>query len=198
MEDFGYPSRPGYPQYAIYQPILDRFLLTSGNLDKIFLVSDLLANRYHTLVVELNSAKNYHPNLIDNSCCENWTCQGVLDLIKPSSFRHPLDISYIASSSIVDYPIQEEKSWAEFLYRWVYRIDDISRKCVHNLDQQIFISSMFDLPGSELVEYIDTINQIKKSSLRILFFANNQEQADQNIKSFFEQCKNTIPWWNDV
>lgn len=60
-------------QYALYNPIIDCFVLTSSDLETLHLVSLLFSSRYNLILCRLDQADNFRNNLIDNSICMNWT-----------------------------------------------------------------------------------------------------------------------------
>lgn len=77
--DIGYPTMFGTCHIGLYQPVFDCFLLTLCNYSEaqvLGLAQEVMliaSSRYNLVAVDLTSAENYCPNIIDNECCENWS-----------------------------------------------------------------------------------------------------------------------------
>ena len=60
-------------QYGLYSPVVDRFLCV-GNQYKVFeYVVFLMSAKIGLLIVPLHSAPNFEPDLVDNTCCTQWS-----------------------------------------------------------------------------------------------------------------------------
>jgi len=71
-EPFDVGSCYGGCHIGLYQPILNRFLLTTNNIEHARDIALIASSRYPLFLVSLVTADNYEENLIDNICCENW------------------------------------------------------------------------------------------------------------------------------
>jgi len=62
-----------YVQYGLYDPITDRFVLISQFCDALHKIAMLFSSRLSLRLCRLTTASNFSANLIDNTCCFNWT-----------------------------------------------------------------------------------------------------------------------------
>lgn len=67
-------------QYALYNSMIDRFVLTNTSVKLLQLVSVLFSGRYNLIICRLDRATNFNRNLIDNEVALNWT--GNVDKMK--------------------------------------------------------------------------------------------------------------------
>ena len=68
-------------QYALYSPMINRFVLTHSNKSTLQTLSVLFSGRYNLILCRLDRADNFHKNLIDNLVALSWT-------------TNPLDINF--------------------------------------------------------------------------------------------------------
>lgn len=62
-----------YLQYGLFLPVIGRFVLTHSNLEVLQMVSLLFSGKYTFTLCRLDQATNFNVELIDNTCCLNWT-----------------------------------------------------------------------------------------------------------------------------
>lgn len=67
------PGGPTDPLYGLYLPVTDLFLITYFKKNVMQNLRSLLSSKCATCIIELSSAPGYHPKLIDNTVCHNWT-----------------------------------------------------------------------------------------------------------------------------
>jgi len=112
--NYGYSNHPALPTYALYQPVLDCFLITADSPIVANQLRMLLSSRYSLYTVCLNTAENYEHNLIDNTVCENWTFLGrkhlpVNQLNGASQIVYADHLQLIDHA--VDWNVDREKQW---------------------------------------------------------------------------------------
>jgi hypothetical protein len=90
--------------------MLNQFLLTINNIQHARDIALIASGRYPLFLVNLVTADNYHENLIDNFCCENWK----------------LPNEQIAPTNIVTYAIAKVVNDAEQMSR-VVDLDQVWR-----------------------------------------------------------------------
>jgi hypothetical protein len=124
---YGCPSTK-IKHWALYEPASQRFLFTSDyqDLDILQEIRTLCSSRYNLFLFDIGAAENYHANIMDNTCCENWS---VLKNFDDSQFNESLlmhrpiveTIKLIPSgrTEISDAMIQEQKKWIQFVNYWV-------------------------------------------------------------------------------
>ncbi len=99
----------GQETYALWEPVLDRFLLVAHDVNHLRQLQLLLARKYHPMVVRLECLK-HSANLIDNDVCTNWT----LDDVSHMSFTDhrcwdlQSDRGVREVGPVTDWPIDQE------------------------------------------------------------------------------------------
>jgi len=63
-------------QYALYSFDLNRILMVSSSDLHLDCVVSCMRSKIHLDIVPLTQAINFHPDLLDNSCCHNWSIVG--------------------------------------------------------------------------------------------------------------------------
>jgi len=71
---------PKLIQYALYNSIIDRFVITSTSFALLQLISILFSSRYYFIICRLDRVANFDRNLIDNESALGWTAQKSKDL----------------------------------------------------------------------------------------------------------------------
>jgi hypothetical protein len=109
--------------WALYEPASQRFLFTSDfqDVDILQEIRMLCSSRYNLFLFDISSAENYHANIMDNTCCENWSL--VRDFNDAVLMHAPmLNVTKLipsGSTEISDSMIQEQKKWIQFVNHWI-------------------------------------------------------------------------------
>lgn len=126
--DLGVPDVSKH--WALYEPVLGRFLYVSSTTD-ISILDDirmLCSSRYNLFLCNLQGAVNYDSNLIDNTCCDNWAMTNTINTTKILSAY--FDVEKLVPSSTTEIEnsfIQDQKQWIQLLSFWVQKIRHIKR-----------------------------------------------------------------------
>lgn len=67
------PSLHAYNQFALYSPVIDRFVMVFDDAELLRRISVCWSSRCQLILCELGGADNFEPDLIDNTCCLNWS-----------------------------------------------------------------------------------------------------------------------------
>lgn len=165
----------GYPENSstylgLYQPVLGCFLLTLSDLAAAQEIVRIASSRYNLYIVDLLRAKNYHHNIIDNDCCENWKINN-LDHMRIGIVASEKDIiiaEELVPCSSQDVDIDEEKKYLQLVKHYVEYIN--------------YISQARELPMYRWVNDITNTN-----------LSNNYEQALLSIKKIlYLETDNTV------
>jgi len=187
--DLGYPKKAGYQHLALYQPTLDAFVLVLDDLAQAACVSNLLTSRYYTVIVCLDSAENYLPNLIDNTCCEQWTCKGQpINTITNAPWHiEALPIKRLEPAPPTDWCTITEKKWAQLVWFWVRELDKIKHQCVPFYHQQKFAMEIFDVPELDFKTALDKYHRLRIAVYRTLFSGSDITETNQHIAEILSQ-----------
>ena len=182
----GRPVRDGDPHYGLLQNTMGCFLGTTENLWAAHHTSNLLSSRYRTVVIDLTTAQNYYPGIIDNTVCENWTIAWWHPVnLKISSHDQAEWIDELTpadAANSTDQMIQKEKKWAQFVLSWTLRLGRIYHDHIPNYEQQLLMMEIFDVQGSGFNLRLQTISEIRKAIDRMLFFGDDPDRCETEIQ----------------
>lgn len=126
-------SKSGWIQYALYEPITDRFVITSKHKEPLLMLSLLFSSRYQFSLVRLDTAKNFEINKVDNSCCYNWTFDKkdliINGMIQEFTQTSEFDATYLIESDPIaddDLIVRDQEyllAAFQWVSRWEYRED---------------------------------------------------------------------------
>lgn len=173
QENFDLGYRIGEPTkwYGLWCPALDCFVLVHYDLDLVEDLQCLASNKVLTVIVTLDTelAKQ---NLIDNSCCVNWTVkahEGINFTLVYQQINKPYLVDIMPCSTADREQAQQVADWFMFALNWVKWAKAHQRK--HR--SQYFICHVMDLP------FVD----LKKKIYKILLMTADIQQADQQIQA---------------
>lgn len=188
--ELGYSENPS-TYLGLYQPVLGCFLLTLDNLTSAQEIVRIASSRYNLYIVDLLHAKNYHHNIIDNDCCENWKLSNLNQI--QVGIREP-EKDIILVKELVpcvrqDPDINEEKKYLQLvrhyieyinhisqtrhmqLYRW---IDDVVDVNLSNDKEQLFLSI-------KRILYLETDNTVIENMIQHIINKNKELLIYENL-----------------
>jgi hypothetical protein len=126
---YGYPEQPSGPVYALYQPVLECFLLVVNDIDTAQRLKAYAPARYQVTVVRIDQAVNYTPNLIDNEVCEQWTLVNKNDVnLFENDSQGVVIASELTPATIgVPWDLIKEKQWLLALMFYIKFFDQITK-----------------------------------------------------------------------
>jgi hypothetical protein len=183
----GYPEDPRMPIYALYQPVLDCFLVILPDYVTIGqLLAAVLSSRYLLQPVYLNLAENYVQNIIDNEVCHNWTFSNS-DRVPTRSLM--IDFKLINAERLIlcdtihSLDIEKEKQWVQFCAFWL-RFITSTVKFGWWIDLQIGRNSLFgmfeSLADPKLQEFSDQV-------VKLLYLGRDIAVTEQAILTLLEK-----------
>ena len=113
----GLPRDSNSPHLALYQPVLDRFLLVLDDLEIAQEVRLLANGRYVLHVCDLRTAVNYTANLIDNTVCQNWSLSNPQDILVWRDFLGQITAveSCCELGAVPEHDVGTEQQWLHIL-----------------------------------------------------------------------------------
>jgi hypothetical protein len=78
--------------YGLYDLITNRFLYTNTNVAYLKMIAMLFSSRYRLYLCQLNCAKNWEPNLVDNEVATNWG----INFKNYAAFNFAVNFDYLA------------------------------------------------------------------------------------------------------
>ena len=183
---YGYPKYKNENIYALYQPVTDCFLLCTSNLHTANNVKILLSSKYSLYTVKLNSASNYQPNIIDNTCCENWTLSNRDEMLINRIGRGTPTVEaqeLCATSPKISVDWSHEKKYAMLCCHWFDKLD------CHTTDGEK-LANLINLDPS--LKEID-FNKIKSQIFYLLYRGRDVLSVQHEISQLVnEHVKNNL------
>lgn len=139
-------------QYALYDPISERFVLTSKFSHVLHTVSLLWSGRLSLRLCSLHNAKNFRDDLVDNTCCTNWSLKNKEDILiaRPISTHITQEVykvhEIVPSENLIDDElILENREYLMATYHWISPAE--SGKAVYFNKSDHFYRTEFELQG---------------------------------------------------
>jgi len=183
--DIGYPDT-GFCHIGLYQPHLNRVLLTLCDVGYARDIVLLASNRYSLFMVNLASADNYRKNLIDNHCCENWAIPN--EQILQTTISNYANVIVNAKHLIehrnnIDFT--EEKQYLQLCYYYIKLLDYISVMSVKAWQVKVLMADIFDYQDQQVV----VLQNLKKQVMAELFLAKHIDSARESIETILAKAK---------
>lgn len=160
--DLGYPAKFGDMHLGLYQPVLNRFLLTVCDLEQAQEIIMLASSRYSLYLVDLTQAENYVPNIIDNHCCEMFTMSDPeqINIQLPDRGFMVCSTKKLVAADVVDENFNQEKKYLQLILYYVKFMTFIQWNSRDKIIINPWINNVLDKPM--LDPEGDTISAIKK------------------------------------
>jgi len=192
--DWGIPGTDQEHQIGLWEPVLDRFLLISVDPQITNDIRMIASSRYLLFACDLTKATNYTPNLIDNSCCENWTLANKksIEIGKFTQYLNPIKVDELTPChSSVDWNVELEKSWLMFAHHWLKFLKHLKVNSQwYSYDR--FIKNFIDNSFSETSDYYDHIEHTEKFILKSLYLGQDIDTVHKEITDFLESIDPSI------
>jgi hypothetical protein len=169
--DLGYPNLE--PQWwALWSPKFDCFVLVHWDLGILKTAKVLTDSKIVTHLVELDAAL-YEKNIIDNSCCQNWTVENpALIEINNINWEKITKCNIIKSNSnSAESDIFQIQSWFIFILYCLKEVENHTDWLGFTMAEE-----MCDLT---------TRQDTKKQLFQILFFNEDLESAQKQVCQLF-------------
>jgi hypothetical protein len=187
--DVGAPKNPGGCHIGLYQPILNRFLLTVNHIRDAQDIALIAASRYPLFLVNLVTADNYNENLIDNLCCENWSLPN--QQITPTKLKVYANLHTIVDAEhLLDNPselaLSEEKKYLQLCCYYLRRYDEIIQKNTYAWEIKKFMTEIFDF---EPHPHDIPVQNLKKQIVAELFLCKDIKSTTTSIENIITKAK---------
>lgn len=172
--DLGYMELRERAWYGLWSPTLDCFVLVHHNLDFVQDLQFLASNKLLTVIVSIDQDL-INRNVIDNSCCINWTVKDSEKINFTLIYQKPnaeYKVDLVASQVQDKQEAQAVASWFMFALGWV----SWAKQHVRDNRSRYFISYVLDLP----------FRDVKKEIYRVIMLAETQQQAQHEISNLLE------------
>jgi hypothetical protein len=171
---------PGYPDpepkwWALWSPKFDCLVLVHWDFNILKISKSLTSSKIVTHIVELDTDL-YKKNIIDNSCCQNWTVENpALIEINNIHWQKIPKCNVIKSKALVDESdIFQTQSWFIFIRYCLKKLEN--HEGIHTAFG--LVEEIFDLPKSK---------NIKKQLFQILFLNEDLDLAQKQVDQLFSK-----------
>jgi hypothetical protein len=189
-EPFDVGSCYGGCHIGLYQPMLNRFLLTVNNIQHARDIALIVSGRYPVFMVNLVTADNYCENLIDNFCCENWKLPN--EQIAPTNIVtyanvivQALHLLPIATQS----DLSEEKHYLQLCWHYLKSLDKIRDLNIHGWRITQFMSEIFDLRENQHDDVSTHVQNLKKQIIAELYLCRDTTSTVTSIENIIAKAR---------
>ena len=171
--DHGYPD-PDPKWWALWSPKFDCFVLVHCDFSILTTARALTISKIFTVIVELDTDL-YKKNIIDNSCCQNWTVvnPALIEINNIDRWKKISKCNVIKSTdNSAESDIFQIQSWFIFI---LY--------CLKKLKKYERVNKEFDI----VEEIFDSTQRknIKEQLFQILFLNEDLESAQKQVEQLF-------------
>jgi len=142
----GYPSEKGQQWYGLWNPNYDCFIWVSEDLERLELLQMLLSTKLLVQIVAL-PAFLHESNLIDNTCCHNWTIKDLqIEFNEVYKNYNSIQACEAILKDCANNNIQEIQDWVVFIYKWIKKLETNSNRFDSFLSQVIGFQTGPNIP----------------------------------------------------
>jgi hypothetical protein len=166
------------PVYGLYSHALDRFIGVEHDLEVAKKSTVIVFPKLVTQIVDLTTAGNYQPCIIDNTVCENWsaTFRGLFDLEKTLS-------ETLQADQLIESPLPQDdrqkihtaKKWWQMIVFWCRMIEEADRLYNSNIWPETFMSQFLELPN------FYPFNECKNKIYKELYIGNDYAETSRTV-----------------
>lgn len=175
-------------QYGLYSSVVDRFVSVGTDVALFEHVVFLMSSKIKLLIVPLHCAPNFTSNLIDNTCCTQWSVINWPANSLDSKFNVPVRQENFVVDTCGDLAERKRKSLTAiqnfiFLSCYVIRLFKFST----NYQYRIF-SNLVQLP-------FDTFDQVKQLELqcyRDIYLSDNYMLTKTQVTDWCQAAENML------
>ena len=199
--DIGLPAAPGDCHIGLYQPVLDRILLTVRDIGHARDIALIASNRYPLFLVNLVSADNYTQSnqyttnfekIIDNISCDNWTL--------PAKQIIPTEMSNYANFIVnaehlvpvwrhYDSELPDEKHYLHVCWYYLKLLDSIATNNIRGRRIKEFMLDIFDIQRNQS----DMIVQnLKKQVIAELYLCKDINFTKISIENILDKARHDL------
>lgn len=191
-EPFDIGSCYGGCHIGLYQPMLNRFLLTTNSIQHARDIALIASGRYPLFMVNLVTADNYYENLIDNLCCEKWKLPD--EQIAPTKIITYANVIVQAQHLLLvttqsDLDLSEEKHYLQLCWHYLKLLDKIKNLNIHGWRIKQFMSEFFDLQENQHDDISTYVQNLKKQIIAELYLCRDTNSVRSSIENIIAKAR---------
>lgn len=177
------------PQYGLWSPVLDRFLLVLCDKEFGTTIKYLSSSRYSLYLVDLSTSSNYEAGMIDNSCCSNWTIANKKDikLSRPQDYDL-VDADLVATNAVTDWDIDSEQQWLQFMWSNLKYLRVLKNSnSWYNYSKFLSTTGIIGAELSSSNSFYNDVTLIENYILKLLYLGDDINDTNHAIESYIDQ-----------
>lgn len=185
--DYGVPASPGDCHIGLFQPMLNQFLLTVNSIQHARDIALIASGRYPLFMVNLETADNYCKNLIDNSCCENWTLPS--EQLAPTQIENYANFVVNAEHLLErhnDFDVSKEKQYLQVCWYYLKLLDQITARNIFGWRIKQFMIAIFDFEENQ---HDTLVQNLKKQVIAELYLCKDIDLVKVSIEDIITKAK---------
>lgn len=187
--DLGLPYDSTDPLYGLWEPVTSRFLFVVGELEYAETLRLAASARYSLFVTKISCAENYYYNIIDNSCCNQWSMSNSQDVFtsQPGKFLKPVSVvKLIPCTEYEQWELDREMEYLQICLWWIKFVNSNKQVGWYEFDR--FIARIYsELEFDTKHNLFDTIYRLETQLLRCLHQYRNNHDVWENCMSLINQ-----------
>jgi hypothetical protein len=177
---------------GLYQPMLNRFLLTVNDVQHARDIALIASGRYPLFLVNLVTADNYLENLIDNLCCENWKLPD--QQIAPTGISTYANFIVLAQDLLpvrvqTDLDLSEEKDYLQLCWYYLKVLDRLREYNISGWRIKQFMSDIFDFKENQHDDVSSHLRNLKKQIVAELYLCRDIKSSLASIENIIAKAK---------
>jgi hypothetical protein len=182
-------------QYGLYNPVVDRLVFVSDNYDILEYVVFLMSSKIRLLIVPLHTAPNFKIDLIDNTCCSNWSITNWPENALNFKIAIPRLKNYFVFDECGELIEMPKKDLTEvqnfiFLSYWVIKFFKFTNNCFSENYQYRIFSNLIDLPFAD-IEYTK-LKELERHCYREIYFSTDYTSTKETVKCLYNLATELI------
>lgn len=161
----------------------------------------LAVSRFHVEVIQLDTAVNYHSNIIDNNVCESWTfaTDSFEDFwgIDDNKVYLATELHYCPTTGPDVKAATEEKKWFQLYWHWVSFVRRLPDLMIPNHRMQTIMSVLYTELASYHQQQSEQVSHHVKSILEYLLFEQDALTCQDCIMSYLKKRPALIQAYQD-
>jgi hypothetical protein len=152
----------------------------------------IISGRYPVFLVDLTSAENYSPNLIDNLCCVDWSIppEQVIPIRIYEYSRVVVEAKKLVYCQNQNLELAKEQQYLQMVWYCVRLFDKLvdQQTIFHTIfgyDIKHFMSFVFDQQDQDYIN----LQNIKKQIFRELFLGRDLESVGASLENIFAKIE---------
>jgi hypothetical protein len=168
-------------QYGLYSPVADRLVCVRKDYELFEYIVFLMSSKIRLLIVPLHLSPNFNPDLIDNTCCTQWSIVNWPPQALSRRFAFPeTRENFIVDTcgDLIEKPNKDLTDIQNFIFLSCQAVQLF--KFSKNYQYRIF-SNLVKLPFNDF----DRVKDLEIECFRNIYIDNDYNSVKEKVKQIF-------------